>query len=199
MKTKIFVFALFVILSNSALALRMPGPSVAKEPKIAVRAAKVDPRLDRHLIEAARITEEKARGSRRKCWRGVKTGLLLGGAVPSYPGTENACEAGKELTTRYGFRKLPVRDPESAPVGAVLVYSTTTMKGAPKAGHVEIRTKNGFASDFRSKTAYHGVFEKVKNRLVQVTKAKFEGAYAKFASDVKQTVKHTRLAVVKVR
>jgi hypothetical protein len=47
----------------------------------------------------------------------------------------------------YGFKKLSVRDPYKAPVGSVLVY------GARKAaGHVEIRTKDGFVSDFRSKT-----------------------------------------------
>ena len=46
----------------------------------------------------------------------------------------------------YGFKKLAVRDPFRAPVGSVLVY------GASKAaGHVEIRTKEGFVSDFRSK------------------------------------------------
>jgi hypothetical protein len=39
-----------------------------------------------------------------------------------------------------------VHDPFKAPVGAVLVY------GARRAaGHVEIRTKDGFVSDFRSK------------------------------------------------
>jgi hypothetical protein len=46
----------------------------------------------------------------------------------------------------YGFKKLPVSDPYAAPLGAVLVY------GASKAaGHVEIRTKDGFVSDFKSK------------------------------------------------
>jgi hypothetical protein len=44
------------------------------------------------------------------------------------------------------FKKLSVRDPYKAPVGSVLVYNNK--KGA---GHVEIRTKSGFASDFRSK------------------------------------------------
>ena len=57
-----------------------------------------------------------------------------------------AKEAGQELVTGYGFKKLPVRDPFAAPVGAVLVYGA---KHA--AGHVEIRTKDGFVSDFRSK------------------------------------------------
>ena len=55
-------------------------------------------------------------------------------------------EAGQELVSSYGFKKLSVRNPYKAPVGSVLVY------GASKAaGHVEIRTKDGFVSDFKSK------------------------------------------------
>jgi hypothetical protein len=58
-----------------------------------------------------------------------------------------------------GSKKLPVSDPYEAPVGAVLVY------GAKRAaGHVEIRTREGFVSDFRSKTPSRrpliGVFAK---------------------------------------
>jgi hypothetical protein len=57
-----------------------------------------------------------------------------------------AKQAGQELVSNYGFKKLPVSDPYAAPMGAVLVY------GASKAaGHVEIRTKDGFVSDFKSK------------------------------------------------
>ncbi len=47
----------------------------------------------------------------------------------------------------YGFKKLPVHDPYKAPLGAVLVYGN---KGR---GHVEIRTKDGFVSDYHSKNA----------------------------------------------
>jgi len=58
-----------------------------------------------------------------------------------------AKQAGQELVSNYGFKKVTVSDPYSAPVGAVLVY------GAGRAaGHVEIRTADGFVSDFRSKT-----------------------------------------------
>jgi hypothetical protein len=57
-----------------------------------------------------------------------------------------AKQAGQELVSNYGFKKLAVSDPYAAPLGAVLVY------GASKAaGHVEIRTKDGFVSDFKSK------------------------------------------------
>src|SRR6267143_1793806 len=67
--------------------------------------------------------------------------------------------AGQELVNNYGFKKLPVSNPYEAPVGSVLVY------GAKRAaGHVEIRTENGFVSDFRSKTPSRrpllGVFAK---------------------------------------
>lgn len=103
----------------------------------------IDPRLTR----AASIAEERAHAhSRERCWHYVKEALLASGAVSSYPGTAYAKEAGRELVSNYGFKKLPVRDPFQAPIGAVLVY------GAKRgAGHVEIRTKTGFASDFRSK------------------------------------------------
>jgi hypothetical protein len=100
------------------------------------------------LTRAATIAQERANAhSRRQCWAYVKDALLASGAVASRPTTLNAKQAGEELVSRYGFKKLPVRDPYAAPVGSVLVY---TAKGAP--GHVEIRTKEGFVSDFRSKT-----------------------------------------------
>jgi hypothetical protein len=40
---------------------------------------------------------------------------------------------------------LSITDPFAAPIGSVLVYGT-----ARSVGHVEIRTKDGFVSDFRS-------------------------------------------------
>src|ERR1700724_1263029 len=103
--------------------------------------------VDPKLMRAATIAQERAHAhSREQCWHYVKEALVASGAVSSYPQTVNAKDAGKELVNNYGFKKLPVRDPYKAPVGSVLVYNNK--KGA---GHVEIRTKNGFASDFRSK------------------------------------------------
>jgi len=108
--------------------------------------AKVDPNLNPSLARAATIAQERANAhSKSKCWRYVKEALLAAGAVSSYPKTALAKQAGNELVQDYGFTKLPVTDPYSAPVGAVLVY---TANGAP--GHVEIRTKTGFVSDFRT-------------------------------------------------
>jgi hypothetical protein len=115
--------------------------------KIVHPFAKLDPSVNPKLMRAATIAEERAHAhSREQCWHYVKEALLASGVVNSYPKTVNAKEAGRELVSNYGFKRLPVRDPYKAPVGSVLVYANS--KGA---GHVEIRTKSGFTSDFRSK------------------------------------------------
>ena len=115
--------------------------------KIVHPIAKADPSVSPKLMRAATIAEERAHAhSREQCWHYVKQALVASGLISSYPKTVNAKDAGKELVSSYGFKKLPVRNPYEAPVGSVLVYNN--QKGA---GHVEIRTKSGFASDFRSK------------------------------------------------
>ena len=129
--------------------------------QIASPIAKIDPKIDPKLRRAATIAQERARAStRRRCWRYVKEALLASGVIDSYPKTVYAKEAGDELVRSFGFKKLPIRDPYAAPVGSVLVY----YKGRNRAGHVELRTKDGFASDFRSKTpdrhALLGVYAK---------------------------------------
>ncbi len=107
-----------------------------------------DRQLDPKLMRAATIAEERAHAhSRRQCWHAVKEALLASGVISSRPTTAYAKQAGQELVSNYGFRKLPVSDPYQAPVGSVLVYNASRA-----AGHVEIRTQNGFVSDFRSKT-----------------------------------------------
>jgi len=116
--------------------------------KIVSPVAKVDKSINPKLMRAATIAQERANAhSRSRCWAYVKQALLSAGAVTSYPKTALAKQAGSELVNNYGFKKLPVRDPYKAPVGSVLVYDA-----AKSAGHVEIRTKEGFVSDFRSKT-----------------------------------------------
>jgi len=115
--------------------------------KIAYPVAKVDRHLDPKLMQAATIAEERAHArSRSQCWHYVKEALVAAGVVSSRPKSELAKEAGQELISSYGFKKLAVCDPFKAPVGAVLVYGANRA-----AGHVEIRTKDGFVSDFRSK------------------------------------------------
>lgn len=102
-------------------------------------------RYDKRMMEAAEIAAERAAASSQaSCWRYVKTALLRAQIIDSYPKTRFAKEAGVELQTSFGFRKLAVSDPYKAPPGSVLVY------GGPGAGHVELRSKEGFVSDFVS-------------------------------------------------
>jgi len=104
-------------------------------------------RYDSRMIHAAQIAESRARQhSIRSCWRYVKEALLEANVVDTYPGTTYAKQAGDELINKHGFRRLSISDPFKAPIGSVLVY------GGPGAGHVEIRTKAGFVSDFESPT-----------------------------------------------
>jgi hypothetical protein len=110
--------------------------------------AKIDRHLDPKLMHAATLAEERAHAhSKERCWHYVKEALLASGVINSYPTTAYAKEAGDELVHNYGFKRLSICDPYAAPVGAVLVYGASRA-----AGHVEIRTKDGFVSDFRSKT-----------------------------------------------
>jgi len=118
---------------------KLTPPAVAKPETPAVNSA---------LAKAATIAQERANAhSKSRCWRYVKEALLAAGAVDSYPQTALAKQAGDELVENFGFQKLPVTDPYKAPVGAVLVYGSKRA-----AGHVEIRTKTGFVSDFTTPT-----------------------------------------------
>jgi hypothetical protein len=109
---------------------------------------RVDRHIDGRLMQAASIAEERAHAhSRSMCWHYVKDALLASGVIDSRPKSELARDAAQELVSNYGFKRLSVTDPFSAPVGSVLVYGT-----ARSAGHVELRTRDGFVSDFRSKT-----------------------------------------------
>ena len=110
--------------------------------------AKIDRRIDGKLMRAATIAQERAHAhSRSRCWHYVKDALLASGVIESRPKSELARDAASELVSNYGFKRLPVTDPFSAPVGSVLVYGS-----ARSVGHVELRTRDGFVSDFRSKT-----------------------------------------------
>jgi hypothetical protein len=116
--------------------------------RLAYPYAKVDRRIDSRLVQAATLAQERAHAhSRSRCWHYVKDALLASGVIDSRPKTELARDAASELVNNYGFKKLSVTDPFSAPVGSVLVYGT-----ARSVGHVELRTKDGFVSDFRSPT-----------------------------------------------
>src|SRR5260370_4838345 len=109
---------------------------------------RVDRHIDGRLMQAASIAEERAHAhSRSRCWHYVKEALLASGVIESRPKTELARDAAQELVSNYGFKRLSVSDPFSAPIGTVLVHGT-----ARRLGHVEIRTRDGFVSDFRSPT-----------------------------------------------
>jgi len=109
---------------------------------------KIDRHIDSRLMQAASIAQERAHAhSRSRCWHYVKDALLASGVIDSRPRSELARDAASDLVSNYGFKRLAVSDPFSAPVGSVLVYGTTR-----SVGHVELRTREGFVSDFRSKT-----------------------------------------------
>lgn len=140
----------FVFKDRNGKTVAAPIVSEYQKKRIVHPMAKVDPRLDPRFIRAASIADERAYAhSKSRCWRYVKQALVASGLVSSYPKTALAKQAGDELVRDYGFKKLPIRDPYAAPVGSVLVY----YKGRSNAGHVEIRTRTGFVSDFRSKDA----------------------------------------------
>jgi hypothetical protein len=106
-------------------------------------------RYDARMIRAAQIAMSRAYPHPTwRCWHYVKDALVDARVIDSRPTSPWAKEAGDELCRRYGFLKLKVRNPMQAPVGAVLVY------GGADAGHVEIRTRTGFVSDFISATPY---------------------------------------------
>ena len=138
----------FVFKDRNGKTVSAPIVDKYQQKKLVYPTAKVDPRVNPKLMRAATIAQERAHAhSKSRCWHYVKEALLASGAVDARPKTALAKQAGDELVRDYGFKKLPIRDPFAAPIGSVLVY---TARGA--AGHVEIRTKNGFVSDFTSKT-----------------------------------------------
>ena len=106
-------------------------------------------KYDRRMIRAAEIASARACAEPTlRCWHFVKDALVESGVVSTRPTSVWAKQAGKELCQKFGFRKLHIRNPMDAPVGAVIVY------GGPDAGHVELRTESGFVSDFLSRTPY---------------------------------------------
>ena len=138
----------FVFKDRNGKTVSAPIVDEYQKKKIVYPTAKIDPRVNPKLMRAATIADERAHAhSKSRCWHYVKEALVASGVVDGRPKTALAKQAGDELVRDYGFKKLPISDPFKAPLGAVLVYSA---RGA--AGHVEIRTKDGFVSDFRSKT-----------------------------------------------
>jgi len=138
----------FVFKDRNGKTVSAPIVDEYQKKKLVYPTAKVDPRVNPKLMRAATIAQERAHAhSKSRCWHYVKEALMASGIIDERPKTALAKQAADELVRTYGFKKLPIRDPFAAPLGSVLVYNA---RGA--AGHVEIRTKDGFVSDFRSKT-----------------------------------------------
>lgn len=140
---------LFCAMATQAAEKSLFDPKTAQKidlSKLSILGPKASKfRYDKRLLKAAEIAAERARGrSHGVCWRYVKDALLSAGLVDSRPKTAYAKEAAHELTADYGFRQVRCTDPYKAPLGSVLVY------GGKGAGHVELRTKKGFVSDFVS-------------------------------------------------
>ncbi|MEO8351693.1 MAG: hypothetical protein ABI680_08175 [Chthoniobacteraceae bacterium] len=162
----IFLMALFAkpsaMADETALYNRAAARSLTVEEQRLFGPKSGRYKYDARMIRAAKIAAERARKhSTKACWRYVKQALLEAEAVDSYPKTVYAKQAATELANSYGFKQLRIRTPEQAPVGSVLVY------GGKGAGHVEIRTRTGYVSDFASPTPSPrpliGVFVKPKS------------------------------------
>jgi hypothetical protein len=139
---------------------------------VSIRPPVHDPRIDPVMLRAARIADQHALPhSTKRCWRYVKIALVAAGAVDGYPRTNYARDAGEELVRRYGFVRLRVRSPFDAPLGSVLVY------GGRGAGHVEIRTERGFASDYRGRRPCWFPF-KGAYALISMPKLRMANAHA---------------------
>ncbi|MEP6669986.1 MAG: hypothetical protein ABJF10_12580 [Chthoniobacter sp.] len=142
----------------STVAVASADESLLDRPKARSLTAEEQPqfgpksrgvRYDPRMIRAAQIARQRAHPRMTwHCWAYVKDALLAANVVQDRPKSAWAREAGKELTRNYGFKKISTRNPYAAPVGAVIVY------GGHDAGHVELRTANGFVSDFVSREAY---------------------------------------------
>ena len=102
-------------------------------------------RYDARMIHAAEIAAARAKKhSTSRCWHYVKDALVAAHIISTRPVTAYAKQAGGELTQSYGFQRIRETDPWKAPLGSVIVY------GGNGAGHVELRTAQGFVSDFVS-------------------------------------------------
>ncbi len=142
MSKKFFIglFSLCVILavSSTASARFHPYFVFGLKPEITTSIHSYDDQM----IKAAQIAESNAqKRSQRRCWRAVKNAMLEANVLEERPTTRYAKQAGDELEQKFGFTKIDVSDPFAAPIGSVLVY------GGRGAGHVEIRTADGFVSD----------------------------------------------------
>jgi hypothetical protein len=108
------------------------------------------------IIRRAHVKDGRVSPSYKYCLAGVKTALQIGGVVDRYlPGS--AAQGSGPTLERSGFVNLlktdykdKIKSPYDAPLGSVIVYS------GGRYGHVEIKTDQGFISDYFSKNARTG-------------------------------------------
>lgn len=152
-------FFIILLVASTTLLAAPPAGSAdslfdvrsAQKPSLEIRGIlgpkSSDIRYDKRMIHAAQLAAERAhKHSTSRCWHSVKDALVAAQVISSRPTTVYAKQAAAELQQKYGFTKLGVQNPFEAPIGSVLVY------GGAGAGHVELRTWQGFASDFISAT-----------------------------------------------
>jgi len=156
MKTPYRLAILFLSLSVALFAQsngRSAEPSPAQTATFQYYAseAPLDESVSPDLRLAAAFCQVHAlsTGPQKLCWKRLKEALVQAGVVSSYPSTPYAYQAGDELVSRYGFRKINIKNPYDAPIGAILVYKDNGEVGGR--GHAEIRTVHGFASDYTSR------------------------------------------------
>jgi hypothetical protein len=97
---------------------------------------------------------KNASRSRGLCTKGVRMAMQAGGWWPCGEGLGMApqTDAGPNLL-RNGFKKISLRDPSQAKPGTILIYKGVCSRSVDKNsayGHIEMRTKTGYASDFMS-------------------------------------------------
>ncbi len=116
-------------------------------------------------MNAAQLAKDRVLPkSRGQCLRFCKIALLNAGAVDSYLNAAAAKDAGKELV-QQGFinilenKNSNINSPYDALPGSILIYDATPDATDANRiyGHIEIRTNDGFASDYFSKNARTGL------------------------------------------
>lgn len=156
-----------LIAEGASLSIPTGAPGNLFPPITLPPAGGAMPKPGAAAIAAARIARSSVRDrSAGLCYRYVKRALLAGDAVDHYLGGTAAIEAGP-LLVRQGFVDIlnlsaaTFRSPYDAPEGAVIVYKATPTATDRNRiyGHIELRTADGFASDYFSPRARTGARE----------------------------------------
>lgn len=133
------------------------------------------PEVKKSLATGMRLFSRKK--SKGFCYTAIKKILAASGLVPNDRiGGESALSAKDTLKEQFGFINLldilsfktEIITAADAPVGSVLVYSSDNKckrSKIPDCGHIEMKTENGFISDFYTKNL---ITRKPQYKLVAV-------------------------------